>query len=100
MTLLFFPQILLLAGLLYLFINFNKPLLCAAIYTVLHFVLSLILGFALVPILIATGVQFVLALLYFSLLGKVQKGLLWWIILVAGFTIIIFNSKLAYMVVF
>jgi len=77
----------LLAALVKLLLETEKPVLCAGIYTSLGVILHLVLGWGLVPLLIATATAFALAWLYFWLLYRLQESIWFWIVLVGGLPI-------------
>jgi len=80
-------KVLLLASLVKLLLEIDKPLACAIIYVSLGASLRLLVGWDLLPLLIATGIAFALAWLYFWLLYRTQGSVWFWIILVGGLAI-------------
>jgi len=80
-------RVFLLAALVKLLLEIDRPVVCAAIYASLGLILRLLIGWHLVPLLIATAIAFALAWLYFWLLYRTQETVWFWIILVGGLVI-------------
>jgi hypothetical protein len=81
-------KVIILIGLIKLLVETNKPILCASIYAAVVLIFSMCFSVALIPVLIATGISFVLALIYFWLLNYfVDSILIFWVILVLGLLI-------------
>ena len=82
-------KIIVIAALVRLLIVSESPILCASIYTVIVFALSLISGAALIPVFVASIITFALVFLYFYLLNRFDTGsAIWWIIAVVGVLLI------------
>jgi hypothetical protein len=82
-----FLKIILLVGLIRLLMVTDKPLLCAGIYASIALFFGLIMGNHFLIVLIASGISFALASLYFWLLYRVEGGIMWWVILMGGLAI-------------
>jgi hypothetical protein len=84
-------KIIVLVGLTRMLAVTRKPLLCAGIYTALGLLLGLMFApGALAPLAtlaLRAVLQFGLASLYFWLLMRFDRGLLYWVILVVGLVI-------------
>ena len=84
-------HILLLAVCVKLLIETERPLLCAALYTGTGLMLGLLfsLGGEIAPLtlLVAAGMRFAFASIYFLLLDRIGDGALWWVVLVLGLAI-------------
>jgi hypothetical protein len=81
-------KILLLTGLIRLLIETEKPFLCSGLYAGGAFVIGLIFGVPLVPLVIGTALAFGLASLYFWLLNRfLGSGAVWWLILILGLAV-------------
>jgi hypothetical protein len=81
-------KIVILAALIRLLIQTQKPFLCAGIYTAVFVIMGLVNGAKFVPLLIFTAVAFALASLYFWLLDRFEDNLLlFWVIAAAGLAI-------------
>jgi hypothetical protein len=81
---LFFVKVLLIASLVKLLIQTNKPVWCAEIYAAFVFIMALIFGKPLIVVIIASAIAFCLAFLYFWLLNKFEDSGLFWLILILG----------------
>lgn len=81
-------KVIILIGLIKLLVETNKPFLCAIIYAAITLIFSMCFSAAIIPVLIATGIGFVLSLIYFWLLNYfVDSLLIFWVILVLGLLI-------------
>jgi len=81
-------RIFILVGLVKLLLETEKPFLCAGIYTAIGFVFRLAASTPLDEALLATGISFALASLYFWLLHRLSgSGAVWWLILILGIAI-------------
>ena len=76
-----------LIGMIYLFINTQHVMLCAGFYTFITFVLGLIFGVPILPLLVTTAIRFVLAYIYFWLLKRFWGSILYWVFLIGGIVI-------------
>ena len=81
----------LIIGLMYLFINTQKPLFCASVWGIAILILGALFsgGFSWVLILNA-GLSFLLALGVFALLDYLGEGLWWWVAFVVGIAVLLF----------
>jgi len=81
-------KFILLAVLIRLLIETDKPFLCSGIYAGIAFFLGLILGHPFLSVLIATSISFLLASIYFWLLDKLDGyEILWWLVAIVGILI-------------
>lgn len=81
----------LIIGLMYLYINTEKPLLCASIWGIATLFLAALFdgGFSWL-LLLNAGVSFLLALGVFALLDYLVKGLWWWMAFILGIAVLLF----------
>jgi hypothetical protein len=77
-----------LAALIRLLIETDKPLLCSGIYAGVALVFGLAFGHSLPAVLISVGIGFVLASIYFWLLNRLDTGsVVWWLVAIIGIVI-------------
>ena len=87
-------KIVILAALIRLLVVTDKPFHCAGLYTAVSMVLTLLMkdipfsAAYFFAFLLLAAIRLVLSGLYFYFLNRVDRGLLWWIILAAGFFIV------------
>ncbi len=75
--------------LLYVYIQSNSALLCASIWGVVIFVFGVLLGGGLsLPLFMGTGISFLIAMGYFSLLDYLD-GVWWWTTMILGMGLLI-----------
>jgi hypothetical protein len=80
-------RVVLLASLVKLLLEIDKPHVCAGIYTAVGLGVRLLAGLSLLPLLVATAGSFLLAWLYFWLLYRLEGSIWFWIVLVGGLVI-------------
>ncbi len=80
----FILKLLILFGLVKLLEQNEKPFLCAAIYSVIFFVLSFSIGTGFVDALIGSIISFVFAAIYFWLLDRFMNSGWFWPIFAIG----------------
>ena len=81
-------KVIILVGLLKLYIETEKPLLCAGLYGVINGFIRVLVNATAFQILVGACGTFVLSLIYFGLLSRFETGTTWWwVILIGGFAI-------------
>jgi hypothetical protein len=81
-------KIAILVGLLKLYVETEKPLLCAGIFAVVTGVFLLLGTPTAFQVLVVVAAAFGLSLVYFGLLSRFDPGSpLWWVILIGGLVI-------------
>ena len=80
-----------LIGLLYLFIQNNNALLCASIYGGLVFLLSALVSSSLgFNVFLGSGISFLVAMGYFSLLDYFDGEVWWWPSMILGMLLLLY----------
>ena len=82
-----FIKIPVVAALIKLLLETDKPLLCAGLYAVMASGLSLLFGHSLVATLVALAIRFGLAYAYFWLLARFQDSGVFWLIMILGIVV-------------
>jgi uncharacterized membrane protein YedE/YeeE len=81
-------KFMLLAVLVRLLLETDKPFLCSAIYAGLAFLLNLVFGNPLSAVLLHAAISFMLASIYFWALNRLDSSeALWWLVAVGGILI-------------
>jgi len=81
-------KFMLLAVLVRLLLETDKPFLCSAIYAGLAFLLNLVFGNPFLTVLIHAAISFLLASIYFWALNRLDGSeALWWLVAVGGIVI-------------
>jgi hypothetical protein len=81
-------KIAILVGLLKLYVETEKPLLCAGIFAFVTGVFLLLGNPTALQVLAGVAAAFAMSVVYFGLLSRFDSGSpLWWVILVGGFAI-------------
>lgn len=77
-------HVILIAALVRALIVVEKPLICSGIYAAGHLAIGVMFKVPVTDALIQSGLALGAASIYFWLLHRFDKGLLWWLILPAG----------------
>jgi len=81
-------KFILLAALVRLLLETDKPFLCSGIYAGVAFLLGLVFGIPILVVLIHASISFVLASIYFWLLDRLDGSeVLWWLVAIGGIVI-------------
>ena len=80
---------LLFAALVKLNLAIDKPIVPTAIFTLSALVLGLLFGHPFLALVVGTAINFLLSLLFFSLLKKTEGEGSWWAVLIGGLVVFI-----------
>jgi len=80
---------LLLAALVKLNLEIDKPVVPAGIFTGVIFILGLILGHPLLGVAIGAAINFGLSFLFFWLLNRTEGQGSWWVVLIGGLLVFV-----------
>lgn len=80
-------KVLILASLIKLLINTEKPMLCAGIYTAAVFLLGLMFHGPSADLILASGIALALSAIYFFVLQRFSDSTLFWVFAALGIVI-------------
>ena len=82
-----FIKVIVLVALIKLLLVTKNPILCAGIYTIVKFLLTLLFGTPFIAVLIGSVIAFILSLIYFWLLNRFRDTGIFWLVLILGLVI-------------